>query len=99
MNEIIIIFSVFLIVMISLALRQWLCSWEGILKKKKINKKEVNLDDGDCSPKFARSFILIFETPDGKKIKLKVNSRRFNSVVVGAKYKKARKTWKFKKCD
>ena len=101
MNEIIIAFGILfilIVLLVFLAVRRWLYSWEGVLKEKIIReKRSSNIDDSDYSPEFNRKLILIFETPEGKIIKLKVNSRRFNSVVVGDRCVKLRKSWKFKK--
>ena len=101
MNEITIAFGILFILfifMVFLAVRRWYYLWEGVLKEKIIRERRRNsVYDSDYSPEFTRKLILIFETPEDKLIKLKVNSRRFNSVAIGDRCVKARKSWKFKK--
>ncbi|MCK5080755.1 MAG: hypothetical protein KAQ63_01205 [Candidatus Moranbacteria bacterium] len=104
MYEIIVIFgflSVFITFIVFLALKRWFYCWEGILKEKRVKKEYgfKSTNDSDFSPGYTQKFILVFEKLDGEIIKREVNPRKFKAAVVGTRYIKLRKSWKFKRRD
>jgi len=104
MYEIIAVFgilSVLITFIVFLALQRWFYAWEGVLKEKKIKKDYgfSNTNDSDFAPECVNKYILIFETLDGKTIRLEVNSSKYKSAEIGARYVKLRKSWKFKRFD
>ncbi|MBT7992747.1 hypothetical protein HN569_02805 [bacterium] len=75
-------------------LKRWNSAWEGILKDKIIKEqRDSGVDEDDYSSGTSRSFVLIFETAEGKKIKQKVSRKKFEEAVVGDKFVKTKKSW------
>ncbi len=81
-----------------LVLKRWNSAWEGTLKDKIIREQNNSgVDEDDHSSGTTRSFVLVFETVEGKKIKQKVSRRKFEEAIVGDKFVKTQKSWNPKK--